>query len=98
MDRRVLIAEVSGGRVRGKTEVRLDAWCKEFLGQQRYNGVGCATMRERLERVESPGAYVTESVSRGHFCLAMGSYGPHSRTLVVITLRGVRCSYMMRLG
>ena len=29
-------------------------------GQQRNNGGGCATMRERPERVESPGIYVTE--------------------------------------
>ena len=26
-------------------------------------------MHERSERVESPGTYVTERVSRGHFCL-----------------------------
>ena len=28
------------------------------------------------ERVESPGTYVTELVSRGHFCLAPRSYSP----------------------
>ena len=28
-------------------------------------------MRERSERVESPGTYVTERVSHGHFCLAL---------------------------
>ena len=35
--RRVLMAEVSGGRVRGrpKTEVRLDGWCEGGLRQQR---------------------------------------------------------------
>ena len=33
------------------------------------------TMHERLERVESPGTYVTECVSRGHFSLAMCSFG-----------------------
>ena len=42
MARRVLMAEVSGGR------------------EQRNDGGGFATMRERPERVESPGTYVTE--------------------------------------
>ena len=28
--------------------------------QQRNDGEGCATMRERPESVESPGTYVTE--------------------------------------
>ena len=43
-----------------ETEVRLDGWCEGGLGQQTNDGGGCATMRERSERVESPGAYVTE--------------------------------------
>ena len=48
-----------------ETEVRLDGWCEGwclFLRQQRNEGGGCATMRERLERMhmESPGTYVTE--------------------------------------
>ena len=30
------------------------------LRQQRNDGEGCATMRERPESVESPGTYVTE--------------------------------------
>ena len=33
-----------------------------------------ATMRARSERVESPGTYVTECVSRGHFCLVLCSF------------------------
>ena len=32
-------------------------------------------MRERSDRVESPGAYVTECVSRGTICLALCSFG-----------------------
>ena len=32
--------------------VRLDGWCEGGHGQQRNYGVGCASMRERLE---SPG-------------------------------------------
>ena len=43
-----------------ETEVRLDGWCEGGLRQQRNDGGGCATMRERSERVESPGTYVTE--------------------------------------
>ena len=40
-----------------ETEVRLDGWCEGGLRQQRNDGGGCATMRERSE---SPGTYVTE--------------------------------------
>ena len=36
---------------RTETEVRLDGWCEGGLGQQRNDGGGCATMRERSERV-----------------------------------------------
>ena len=43
-----------------ETEVRLDGWCEGGLRQQRNDGGGCETMRERSERVESPGTYVTE--------------------------------------
>ena len=40
--------------------VKLDGWCEGGLRQQRNDGGGCVTMRERSERVESPGTYVTE--------------------------------------
>ena len=44
-----------------ETEVRLDGWCEGGLGQQRNDGGGgCSSMRERTERVESPGTYITE--------------------------------------
>ena len=43
-----------------ETEVKLDGWCEGGLRQQRNGGGGCATIRERSERVESPGTYVTE--------------------------------------
>ena len=43
-----------------ETEVRLDRWCEGGLRQQRNDGEGGATMRERSEKVESPGTYVTE--------------------------------------
>ena len=34
-----------------ETEVRLDGWCESGLGQQRNDSEGCASMRERSERV-----------------------------------------------
>ena len=43
-----------------ETEVRLDGCCEGGLGQQRNDGGGCTTMRERPERVESHGTHVTE--------------------------------------
>ena len=44
----------------GECEVRLDGWCEGGLRQQRNDGGGCTTTRERPESVESPGTYVTE--------------------------------------
>ena len=43
-----------------KTEVRLEGWWEGGLRQQRNDGGSCATMRERLERAESPYTYVTK--------------------------------------
>ena len=43
-----------------QTEVRLDGWCEGGLRQQGNDGRGSATMRERSERLVSPGTYVTE--------------------------------------
>ena len=43
-----------------ETEVTLDGWCEGRLRQQRNNGGGSAIMRERSQRVESPGTYVIE--------------------------------------
>ena len=65
--------------------------------QPRNDGGGCPTMLERSERVESPSTYVTEWDSRRHFCLALCTFGPLSRALVVITWRGEGCRYMMGL-
>ena len=39
-------------------------------------------MRDRWDGVESPGAYLDDGVSCGHFCLAWCSFGPPSRALV----------------
>ena len=50
MDRRVLMAAVCEGRVRGRPMLGsnpLDGWCESGLGKQRNDGGGCATMREK---------------------------------------------------
>ena len=69
MARRVSMTEVSEGRVRGRPRLGWMDSVQVALGN-RDDGGGCATMRERPERVESPSTYVIESVSRGHLCLA----------------------------
>ena len=43
-----------------ETEFRLDEWCESGLRKQRNDVGDYATMRERPERVESPGTYITE--------------------------------------
>ena len=55
MARRVLMAEVSGGRVRGRPRLGWMDGVKMALGN-RNDGGGCATRHERPESVESPGA------------------------------------------
>ena len=47
MARRVLMAEVSGGRVRGRPRLGwMDGWCEGGLRQQRNDGGGCAKDRK----------------------------------------------------
>ena len=59
MARRMLMMELSRGRVRRRPRLgRMDG-VKVALGNRGMTG-GFASMRERLERVESPGTYVTE--------------------------------------
>ena len=43
-----------------ETEDGLDGWCEDGLGQQRNDGGGCGSVRERSERVESTSTDVTE--------------------------------------
>ena len=57
MARRVLMAEVSGGQVRGRPRL---GWMDGVNVDLRNDDGGCATMRERPESVESIGTYVTE--------------------------------------
>ena len=73
--------------------VRQDGWCEYGLGKQRNDGGGNA-IKDRIEwRALVP--YVTDWVSRDHFCLALCSFRPPFRALVIITWRGVGCRYMM---
>ena len=59
MARRVLKAEVSRDQVRGRPRSGwMDGWCEGGLGQQRNDGGGGASIRERSERVESPGTLI----------------------------------------
>ena len=97
MARRVLMAEVSGGLVRGRPRLGWMDGVKVALGN-RGMAVEAARQCAKDRNVESPGTYVTERVSRCHFCLALCSFGPPSHALVVITWRGEGCRYMMRLG
>ena len=60
MARRVLMAEISGGRVRGRPRLGRMDWCECGLGHQRNDSGGCASLRERSKRVESPGTDETE--------------------------------------
>ena len=64
----------------------MDGWCEGGLGQQRMN---------RGDRKEWR-ALVYNIVSRGHFILALCSFGQPSRALVIITWRREGCRYMMR--
>ena len=57
-------------------------------GLRKALGGGCATMRDRSERVESPGTYVTEGLTQLFLLIAVFFFiGPPSRALVVITWR-----------
>ena len=55
MARRVSMAEVSGGRVRGRLRLGWMDGVKVALGN-RNDGGGCVSIRKRSGRVESPGA------------------------------------------
>ena len=59
MARRVLMAEVSGRRVRGRPRFGWMDGVKVALGQRNDCG-GCPTMRKRQKRVKIPGAYLTD--------------------------------------
>ena len=49
-----------------ETKVRLDGWCEGRLGQQSYDGGGCVSIRERLERVETLCSFAALLCSGGY--------------------------------
>ena len=92
------MAKVSGGRVRLRPRLGWMDGVKVALGNRGMTVEAARQCSKDRIRVKSPGTYVTESVSLDHFCLAMSSFEPPSRALVVITWRREGCRYMMRLG
>ena len=60
MVRRVLMAEVSGGRVRRRPRLGWMDGVRVALGNRGNDDGGCASMRVRSKRVQSSGTYVME--------------------------------------
>ena len=82
MARRVLMAKVSGRRVRSRPKSDWMEGVKMALhGQRRDDCGGCATVRERYEGVESHSAFVDYRVSCRHYCLSLRSFGHDSFTI-----------------
>ena len=95
MARMVLMADVSGERVRGRQRLGWMDGVKATLGNR---GMMVEAARKIRKSREPWYICITEWVSPGHFCFALCSFRPPSRALVVITWRGMGCRYMMRLG
>ena len=99
MARSVLMAEVSGGRVRWRPRLGWMDGVNVALGNR---GMTVEAVRkcakDRKEWSALVHIYVTESVSHGHFFLALRSFGPPSFALVIITWKGEGCRCTMRLG
>ena len=99
MARRMLMAEVSGRRVRGRPRLGWMDGVKVALGN---TGMTVEAARQCAEDRKEWRALVQMQLNefhvRGYFCLALCSFGPPSRALVVITWGGEGCRYMMRLG
>ena len=79
---------MEGGYVRGRPRLGWLDGVKVAL-RNREMAVEAGVNVRKIEKVESPLTYETESVSRGHFCMALCYFGPPSRALVVVTWRGV---------
>ena len=85
--RRVLMAEVSGRRVRGRPRLGCMDGVKVALGNREMPvEAGRQCSKDRKEwRAWCICIWVS---SRGHFCLALCSFGSPSRALLVTTRRG----------
>ena len=62
--RRVLMAELSGGRVRGRPRLGWMDGVKVAFGQQRNDCGGCSTMLTKLGNVPCVGAYLNSEMCR----------------------------------
>ena len=91
MARRVMMAEVSGGRVRGRPRLGWMYGVKVALGNR---GMTVEAARQCAKYRKEWRAVVHMELNEFHTAI----FGPPSRALVVITWRGVRCRYMMQLG
>ena len=98
MARRVLMAEVSGGRVRGRPRLGWMDGVKVALGNRGMTVEAARQCAKERKEWRALCTHVTELVSRGNFCFSLCSFGQLCRALVVITWRGEGCRYMMRLG
>ena len=98
MARRVLMAEVSGGRVRVRPRLGWMDGVKVALGNRGMTVEAARQCAKDRKEWRSLVLRYTNWVSLGRFCLALCSFWPPSHALVVITWRGEGCHYMMRLG
>ena len=94
MARRMLMAEVSGGPVRERQRLGWMDGVKVALGNRGMT----AHAARKIGKSGEPWYVCNRMSSRGHFCSALCSFGPPSRSLVVIIWRGVGYRCMMRLG
>ena len=89
-DSRVLMAEVSGGRVRGRLRLGWMDGVNVALGNR---GMTAEAERQCVKDRKESRALVHLKLNKFHaaifVCLAMCSFEPPSRTLVVLTWRGV---------
>ena len=96
MVRRVLMAEVSGWRVRGRPRL---GWVDCVTVSLSNRGMTVEAARQcTKDRKEwrAPIHMLLNEFHAAHFCSTVCSFGPPSHALVVITWRGEGCRYMMR--
>ena len=95
MARRVLMAEVSWGRVRGRPRLGWMDGVKVALGNR---GMTVEAARQCAKEWRALVHMPLNEFPAAIFCLVLYSFGLPSRALVVITWTGEGCLYMMRLG
>ena len=91
--RRVLMAEVSGERVQGRPRLGWMDGVKVALSNRGMTVEAARQCARDWKEWRALGMSFTRPI-----CLALCSFGPPSRALVVITWRGVGCRNMMPLG